>query len=271
MQKIFISSPTNPTIKELVRLKDRKGERAETSFLVEGCREIERALTMGFRLEDLFVCQQSLSSHSESLLQKVVGKRTVEVTKEAFAKVATREGSDGVIAVFADRCSTFNDILKRSGNRGPFVLAIENVEKPGNLGAILRTADGAGVDGVIMLGTTVDTWNPNVIRASLGGVFAVPVVSSRTEEFFDWCHQHKLETFAAVLSEKSRNLFGQRLRRPLAIILGSEATGLSEDIKTSASHHIMIPMHGVCDSLNVSVAAGILSYEAVRQDRGSPS
>lgn len=266
MRSILITSPTNPTIKELVRLKDRKGDRAARSFVVEGLREIERAIASGFSLEDLFYCPEELKTKGFAIVESARDSRLAEVSKEAFSKVATRDGSDGLIGVFGIRSATFNDILKKTNGRSPFILAVENVEKPGNLGAILRTADGAGVHGVIVLGHTVDPWNSNVIRSSLGGVFSVPVLNCESSDFFNWCQDNKIRTVAAALTERSRSLYETNLKGAIAVVLGSEAHGLTEDSVARCGESVVIPMNGTCDSLNVSVAAGIFVYEALRQN-----
>jgi TrmH family RNA methyltransferase len=262
---LVISSPTNQTIKELVRLKDRKGERAERSFVVEGRREIERAIKSGFVLEDLFYCPDVLDKRARDIVDRAGEARLAEVSAEAFAKVATREGADGLIAVFETRVRSFQDIERKAGQNHIFLVALEDIEKPGNLGAVLRTADGAGVHGVIALGQTVDIWNPNVIRSSLGGVFSVPVVNAKSSEFFDWCAQRQVRVVAAALTAHAESLFKKDLQGPLAIVLGSEADGLSQTSLSRADEVAIAPMSGLCDSLNISVAAGVFIYEAVRQ------
>ena len=260
-----IKSPTNQTIKELVRLKARKGEWSQRAFLVEGAREIERAISQGFILDKFFVCQDLAGSAGKSVLRKLAGFKAVTVAQDAFSKVATRDSSDGVLAVFMHRTFKFEDILKRTRADCPFIVAIESVEKPGNLGAILRSADGAGVHGVVILGQDIDIWNPNVIRASLGGIFSVPTVRLEPEDFFAQCKQLKIKTVAAALSNKSSSVFFENLKEPVSVIFGSEAHGLSDAIIDRCDSSIVIPMKGVCDSLNVSVAAGIVMYETLRQ------
>lgn len=269
MNKDVITSPTNQRIKDLVRLKDRKGEQAESAFLIEGMREIERALQCGFVLEQIYVCPKlsnKLPSADFTKVSESAGEET-EISEEAYNKVATREGGDGLLAVCKTKIFNLSDLTQHVSQKTPLIVAVEELEKPGNLGAILRSADAAKVDAVVVLGHSVDVWNRHVIRSSLGGVFSVPVISLSNQDFFEWCKQHKVTTFAAALDERSKSLFDANLDGPSSIILGREATGLSEFWFQNASHLVMIPMQGICDSLNVSVAAGICMFEAVRQRR----
>lgn len=265
MADAAITSPANQTIKELVRLKARKGEWSQRAFLVEGAREIDRALGQGFSLDKFFICRDLASSEGQSVLRQLPGLQVVTVAREAFSKVATRDSSDGVLAVFHKRTFRFEDILKRTQADKPFIVVVESVEKPGNLGAILRTADGAGVDGVVILDQDTDLWNPNVIRASLGGVFSVPTVHMERENFFALCRQLKIKTVAAALRDKCSPIFFENLNEPLAVVFGSEAHGLSDATLKHCDSSIVIPMKGICDSLNVSVAAAIIMYETLRQ------
>lgn len=259
-----ITSPTNPKIKDLVRLKDRKGERAESCFVVEGLREITRACHSGFDLVELYQCLTLLPELPKTLVMKsdIV---LAHISQEAFQKVAVRDGSDGVIAVFKTRVFDLESLNSVIAGKVPLVVAAEDVEKPGNLGAILRTADAAGVHAVIVLDKAVDPWNQHVIRASLGGVFSVPVIHTSSEVFYDWCIRGNITMIAAALGDRSMSIFKQNLKQPLAILLGSEARGLSPFWFEKATHLAKIPMYGVCDSLNVSVAAAVFIYEALRQ------
>jgi TrmH family RNA methyltransferase len=269
MTNTLIASPSNQIIKDLVKLKSRKGERSCRSFVVEGAREIERAVRQGFTLEELFVCPTLWGEQTKAMLGELFDVRTTKVSKEAFSKVATRESSDGLLAVFKHREFTLQDILNRAGQTAPFIVVLENVEKPGNLGAILRSADGAGVHGVVILGKNIDLWNPNVIRSSLGAVFSVPTLYCPDQDsFFEWCAKRKIKTIAAVLSEKSKPIYEEVLTGPMAVALGSEANGLSKTLISKIDRSVIIPMHGICDSLNVSVAAGIFMYEVQRQRLG---
>ena len=269
MVSSMISSPSNQLIKDLVKLKNRKGEWSSRCFFVEGAREVERAVNKGFILEEFLFCPALLGEKTSAMIKKLSDERSISLSKEAFSKVATRESSDGVLAVFAQRDFALHDILDRAGQSAPFIVVLENVEKPGNLGAILRSADALGVHGVVALGEKVDLWNPNVIRSSLGGVFSVPTVSCDNYDlFFDWCAKNNIKTVAALLSNRSENIYNEDLGGPIAVVLGSEAHGLSPKVISKIDRSVVIPMRGICDSLNVSVAAGIFMYEVQRQRVG---
>ncbi|MCX6124412.1 MAG: RNA methyltransferase [Proteobacteria bacterium] len=270
MSGLEISSPTNQTIKDLVRLKDRKGTWAEGSFLVEGDREIRRAIQCKFELEQIFVCRDLILNNAPPIGDFSQAKEFF-ISREAFAKVATRDSSDGVLAVFRTRTWTTDAILPKTSERPLLILAVEDIEKPGNLGAILRTADGAGIDAVVALGKTVDLWNPNVIRASLGGVFSVPTVFAENETFMHWCRKNNVRVVGAALHRESKSLYKTSLISAVAIVLGSEAHGLSNYWLKFSDDLAIVPMQGVCDSLNVSVAAALFAFEAVRQRNTSNS
>lgn len=266
MPSPMISSPSNQFIKDMVRLKNRKGDRSQRSFIVEGAREIARAGEKSFFLEELLVCSELLTDLSRSLVSKYSAKNVITVSTEAFSKVAVRDTSDGILGVFKQQEFSLQDVLGRAGQQSPFIVVLENVEKPGNLGAILRSADGSGVHGVVILGDKVDVWNPNVIRSSVGGVFSVPTIHfDDAEIFLTWCRQHRIKTVAAALNPNSKPIYEENFKEPLAIMFGSESHGLSSTLVSQVDKSVLIPMQGICDSLNVSVAAGIFMYEVQRQ------
>lgn len=262
----MITSPTNQKIKDLVRLKDRKGERAASEFVVEGLREIKRAQQCGFELIEIFSCAELLNEQMLDLDLSSVNAQN-EISRDAFQKVAVREGSDGLIAIFKTKLSNLAFLSKYLDGKRPLLVAVEDVEKPGNLGAILRTADAAGVHAVIVLDHAVDPWNQHVIRASLGGVFSVPVIAVTSKEFYEWTKEHSIAVVGAALAARSKSIYAKEieLNNSVAIVLGSEARGLSPFWLDHSTHLAKIPMTGICDSLNVSVAAAIFIYEAVRQ------
>lgn len=265
-QDLRISSAQNPKLKAAIAL-GRQRERNETGlFLIEGAREIERALTAGYEVKQAFYCSEVMSPEGYSLLgalrSKLMAPVFLEVGPEAFAKLAMREGSDGVAVVAKQKLHSLQNLHL---GVAPLLLALESVEKPGNLGALLRTADGAGVDAVVVLEPTVDIYNSNVIRASLGTVFKVPVVSSSGREFLEFCKRSRLTVFAAALTERAVDYTKADFRSGSVVLLGSEAHGLSSELIAGADHIIKIPMLGIADSLNVAAAGAVLLYEARRQ------
>jgi TrmH family RNA methyltransferase len=257
---ILIESPSNQLIKDLVRLKERKGAWADSSFLVEGLREAERAIDSGFEMEKIILCPNL----GAKMPAKAAAVDLAKVSIQAFAKIAMREKSDGVLGVFKKRSWTFKD-FDHQPQKPAFILALENIEKPGNLGAVLRTADCAGVDGVVVLGRSVDLWNPNVIRSSLGAVFKVPTVCTSNEEFYAWLTAKGVTPIGAAISTDAKSIFDIDFKESVAIVFGTEADGLSDFWRRSANVCGQIPMVGMCDSLNVSVSAAVFAFEVLRQ------
>lgn len=262
---LAISSLKNPRIKAVIDLSKSKGRRATGLFTVEGAREIDRALRSGYELKELFVCAKALSDAAVLLVQEAETQGDVEmfdVTPPVFAKMAMREGSDGIVAVMKQKTRKLQDL--KLGSK-PLLLAVQAIEKPGNLGALLRSADGAGVDGVVLLDETLDLYHAQVIRSSLGTAFSVPVVQATSDEFRTFCKTHGIKVHAAALSERAVAYHAVDYRSGAAILLGSEADGLTPDWLDKADTVVMIPMKGIADSLNVSTAGAVLLYEALRQ------
>lgn len=260
----MITSVQNQKIKNLVRLREKSSERRETGlFLVEGAREIERALQNGFVPVETYAVENDLSPLGRKVFLELKrsGSLIMPITTEVFGKLAMREDSDGLIVV----CQQQNHTLASLKPHKPhLMIVLEAVEKPGNLGAILRSADGAGVTSVVVLEQKVDVYNPNAIRASVGAIFSVPVVVCDAQDFWDYCRQERIATYAAT-PHASPWYFECDFREASAVLMGSEAHGLSKDALQQSQYQIKIPMQGTGDSLNVSVAAGILAYEACRQ------
>lgn len=188
-------------------------------------------------------------------------RQILDIGVAAFEKIAMREGRDGVIATVKTRTWAWSNLKKNP----TLILAAQNVEKPGNLGALLRTAEAAGVDALVTLDAKVDVWNPNAVRASLGCVFRVPVINQDSAGFAAECRKRGIKTVAAALTDKSQPHHQIDMRGPVAIVMGSEAWGLTPWWLENADATAMIPMHGQVDSMNVSVAAGIMIFEALRQ------
>ena len=258
-----ITSLTNPRVKAAVRLRDRREREATGLTIVDGAREILRALDSGVRVETAFLAPDLVRSADALTVADRIGRRetTIEVSPAVLAKVAFGDRSDGIVAVVGTPNPGLADLAPA---REPLLVVVEGVEKPGNLGAILRSADGAGADAVIVADPLTDAFNPNAIRASLGTIFAVPIVTARSSETRAWLADHAIRPVATIV-EASIPYTDADLRGPLALVLGSEADGLSATWRTPDVTAVSIPMAGIADSLNVSVAAAVVLFEAVRQ------
>lgn len=256
-----ISSPSNPKLKRLAALREKSRVRKEEGvFVVEGRRELERCAGAGFEVEAVFVCPEIFTGELPS------GPKVFSLTKDLYAKVAYREGTEGILAEVKSRTLHLSDLKSAPGNSkdAPLLVVLESVEKPGNLGAVLRSADAAGADAVIVCDPLTDLYNPNLIRASVGAVFTVPVVCCTSEEAIGWLRDNGIQILTAQLQDSSL-YYDRDMTLPTAIVMGTESTGLTDIWRQAADAHIRIPMMGVEDSLNVSVSAAILLYEAVRQ------
>jgi TrmH family RNA methyltransferase len=258
-----ITSLTNPRVKAAVRLRDRR-EREDTGLtIVDGAREILRALDAGVRLESAFIAPDLVRSADAIAVADRLGRRerTVEVSPTVLTKIAFGDRSDGVVAIVEAPRLQLEDLDLPAD---ALLVVVEAVEKPGNLGAILRSADAAGAAAVIAADPRTDLFNPNAIRASLGTIFALPVVAAGTGATRAWLTAHGVRPTAAIVDAAAPYTQAD-LTGPVAIVLGSEAEGLSDAWRDERLVAVSIPMAGVADSLNVSVAAAVLLYEAVRQ------
>ncbi len=268
----LITSASNPKIKKLLALQQKSSERRESAlFVVEGRRELEHCLNAGYKLDSVFVCKDIFheTASARSVLTRYAAEATndfriFEVSKEVYAKIAVREGTEGIIAEVKAKKHELGD-LELGDNC--VVLVIEGVEKPGNIGAMLRTCDAAGVDALIICDPRCDIYNPNLIRASIGAAFTVPVAVCPSEEAISFLKSRNIRILTAQLQDSSL-YYDCDMKRSTAIVMGTEADGLSDEWREAADAHIRIPMLGRLDSLNVSVSAAILLYESVRQKHG---
>jgi len=253
MEENVITSVQNARIKHVVALQQKSSLRREEGlFVVEGQREIEHCIACGYEIEELFVLNTiSYTGHSPAIL----------VSPQVYEKMAYRESTEGIIAVAKTKQHRLKDLSLKDN---PLIVVLERVEKPGNLGAILRSAEAAGVDAVIVCDPLTDLYNPNLIRASIGGVFNVPVAVCTSEECIAFLKQRHITILTAQLQD-SYEYYDYDMRPATAIVMGTESTGLTQQWREAADAHIRIPMLGRLDSLNVSVSAAILMYEAVRQ------
>ena len=275
-----ITSAQNPKIKNLLLLQEKSKARKEQGlFVVEGRRELEHCLEAGYTVRTIFYCPEIVGptefvenyfSQGFAKNQFPTNSRTsgvesapiiIEIPEQLYRKVAYRESTEGIIAEVEYKSLSLRD-LKLPEN--PLVMVLESVEKPGNLGAVLRSADAAGVDAVIFCDPLTDLYNPNLIRASIGAVFTVPTVAASSEETIAFLQERGIQILTAQLQDSSL-YYDIDMRRGTALVMGTEATGLTDLWRQAASAHIRIPMLGRLDSLNVSVSAAILLFEAVRQ------
>jgi RNA methyltransferase, TrmH family len=261
-----LTSPSNPRVKELAALRRRRARDGGAVTLVEGHAELVMALDAGVRPRTLFWCPALVGADQLGTVERVAGRgaEVVRLGREAFAKAAYRQSPDGWLAVVP---AVPSDLGRLTLDARPLLLVCEGVEKPGNLGAILRTADAAGATAVIAAGPVTDWGNPNLVRASKGTVFSVPVASAGSSEVLDWLADREVPVVAAT-PEAETLLVDADLTGPVAIAVGSEKDGLSGPWLERAATRVRIPMLGRADSLNVATAAAVLVYEAVRQRMG---
>jgi TrmH family RNA methyltransferase len=257
-----IASIQNPFIKQLIQLKDKSRERKKTGlFLIEGQRELLLAIKGGYKITTLLYVPELIS---ENEIKKLVLSSTevIEISKDVFQKLAHRDTTEGIIAVAKCKKHGIETIILKNTN--PLILVAEAPEKPGNIGALLRTADAANIDTVIIANPKSDLYNPNIIRSSVGCVFTNQIITGTTEEVLNFLKTKNINIYCAAL-QASVNYDTQDFTKPTAIVVGAEASGLSSDWLKNATQNIIIPMQGQIDSMNVSVAAGILIFEAKRQ------
>ena len=283
MRTEIITSAQNPKIKNLLLLQEKsKARREQGLFVVEGRRELEHCLEAGFQVRTLFICpdlagDEALSgafarigsrraaeeraSSPANTLSPVKEPLVIEIPENLYRKVAYRESTEGIIAEVECKERRLEDLEL---SEHPLVMVLESVEKPGNLGAVLRSADAARADAVIVCDPLTDLYNPNLIRASLGGIFTVPTVAASSEETIAWLKARGIRILTAQLQDSSW-YYDIDMTVGTALVMGTESTGLTDIWRRAADAHIRIPMLGRLDSLNVSVSAAILLFEAVRQ------
>lgn len=263
MKTEAITSAQNPKVKELLALQEKSRMRREKGvFVVEGRRELGHCISAGFRVRTFFVCRDIISDRDlNELLRPAHEPNIIELPAWLYDKVAYRGRTEGVIAEVEWKDRTLDSLVIPDN---PLVMVLESVEKPGNLGAVLRSADAAGADAVIICDPLTDLYNPNLIRASIGAVFSRQVAAASSEEAIRWLKGKKIQILTAQLQD-SRYYYDTDMTRGTAIVMGTEATGLTDIWRENADARIKIPMLGQLDSLNVSVSAAILLYEAVRQ------
>lgn len=258
----MITSLQNPKVKEVVKLRDRQTREESGLFLIEGYRELKRALDAGRKIETLFYCPEFfLGSNEDALKEQCKAALHLECSREVFAKVSYRDRPDGLLAVAPQVHLKLADLRLK---KNPFIVVAESIEKPGNLGTILRSCDAAGVDAVIVCDPTTDIHNPNVVRSSVGTLFTLPVLEAGSEETLAFLKERKIAIVAAT-PHAQMTFTEADFKVPLAIVVGTEQYGLTENWMKRADRAVRIPMFGVADSLNVASATTLLLYEVVRQ------
>jgi len=261
-----ITSSQNPFIKTLILLKEKSRNRRKAGlFVFEGLRELGLALESGYIIDTLLFQEDLISLNSlETLLSKQSNSTSlIKISEAVYHKLAYRDTTEGIIAVAKQKSHSLKDLKFKSKN--PLILVAEALEKPGNIGALLRTADAANIDAVIIASPKTDIYNPNCIRSSVGCVFTNQVAVDATENVIDFLKENSFNIYCATLSNESKQYHLQDFTKNIALVVGTEATGLSDDWINAATQNIIIPMQGKIDSMNVSVAASILIFEAKRQ------
>jgi TrmH family RNA methyltransferase len=256
-----ITSIQNPFIKSLVLLQEKAKARKQTgTFLIEGLREISLAIKGGYEIETVLFLPELVS---ENEINKLVNSpiQMIEINKEVYQKLAYRDTTEGVLAIAKTKSMQLSD-LKLSAN--PLILVAEAPEKPGNIGALLRTADAANLDAVLIANPKSDLYNPNIVRSSVGCLFTNQIATGTTAEIIAFLKEKKIDFYCATL-QNSTSYHTQNFTTPTALVVGTEATGLTQEWRDAATQNIIIPMQGEIDSMNVSVAAAILIFEAKRQ------
>ncbi|WP_299677677.1 RNA methyltransferase [uncultured Tenacibaculum sp.] len=257
-----ISSLQNPFIKNLFKLQEKSRERKKQGlFIVEGQREITLAINGGYTIENILIAKD-IFQEKEQLEENLNTIPTIEISKEIYQKLAYRNSTEGIIAVVKTKNTTFKDLKLPSEN--PVVLVMEGIEKPGNVGAMLRTADAANVDAVFLADPKSDLYNPNIIRSSVGCVFTNTIITDSSENIINYLKEQKINIYSATL-QNSNAYHVEDYTKPTAIVVGTEATGLTQVWREQATQNINIPMQGEIDSMNVSVACAILIFETKRQ------
>ena len=262
-----ITSAQNPKIKETVALMEKSKERrAQKLFVVEGIREVTACIRNGYTIKSIFFNSQIVTPEQISSFLPADSSipQLFSLTPNAYSKIAYRENTEGLVAVVEEKRLALKDVKFGKQWKQPLVLVVESVEKPGNLGALLRTADACGIDAVLICDPLTDLYNPNLIRSSLGGIFTSQVVACSNEEALEWLRNNKINIFTAQLQD-SEWYYNTNMAAPTAIVMGTESTGLTDFWREASNAKIKIPMLGELDSLNVSVSAAVLCYEAVRQ------
>ena len=261
----FIDSPKNPQVREITLIKEKsRWRRKSGQFVVEGRREVEMALKGGFILTQIFFFADIINENEILDLLNTYNSsaEVIEVSKEVYKRIAYREKTEGIVALGQSKKHLLEELEFR--NKNPLILIAESIEKPGNVGALLRTADAASLDAVIIANPLTDLYNPNILRSSLGCLFTVPIAQANNQAVMDFLRTNQITSFCAELTA-DKSYCEMDYESASAIVVGPESSGLSKDWLEFADHCVIIPMQGEIDSMNVSVSAAIIIFEALRQ------
>ena len=263
MRRETVTSAQNAKFKNLLLLQEKsKARREQGLFVVEGRRELQHCLEGGYEVKTLFICPEIAGQAGIDISDTRLDRASqIEIPLALYRKAAYRESTEGIIAEVAYKSLTLEDLQLPEN---PLVVVLESVEKPGNLGAVLRSADAAGAHAVLVCDPLTDLYNPNLIRASIGAVFTVPTVAVSSARAISWLKERGIKILTAQLQDSSL-YYDTPMQGGVALVMGTESTGLTQIWREAADAHIRIPMLGRLDSLNVSVSTAILLYEAVRQ------
>lgn len=262
----YIESLQNPLIKQIKNLQQKSRERRHSElFIIEGMRELQIAMQAGYNIKSLLYCKELTSDEAITALFKKLDQQVerIELGKQVYEKLAYRRSTEGVLAIVHAKQHNLIDFKKKISNT-PLLLIAEAPEKPGNIGALLRTADAANLDGVIIANPKTDLYNPNTIRSSVGCAFSMPIAMGSTSEIIRFLQENNIAIYSAILQD-SKRYTAMDYTQSTAIVVGTEDLGLSQEWRNASKQNIRIPMQGKIDSMNVSVAAGILIFEAKRQ------
>lgn len=260
----LITSSHNAKIKEILLLQEKHSAREkEKRFVVEGLREVVECVNNGFKIISVFYCPSIIDEHLLAPIISYTEKSIFfEITDSLYNRIAYRGSTEGIIALVESKTISIESLELTKDE--PFIIVAEGIEKPGNIGAILRTADACGADAILLCDCMTDLYNPNLIRASLGGVFSQKIVCCSSKSAIKWLKEKKIAIYTAQLQDSSL-YYDVDMKRACAIVVGNEANGLTQQWRDASDKKILIPMMGRLDSLNVSVSTAILSYEALRQ------
>ena len=256
-----ITSIQNPYIKSLVKLHEKaKARKQSGTFLIEGQREIELAIKGNYEIETILFCPE-LFIQSKNPNIELSNYQKIEISRDVYQKLAYRDTTEGILAIAKIKNLSLSDLQLPEN---PLILVLESIEKPGNIGAMLRTADAVNIDAVILANPKTDLYNPNIVRSSVGCLFTNQIATGTTEEIIAFLKAKNINFYSATL-QNSNEYHKVDYSTPTALVVGTEATGLTQLWRDESTQNIIIPMQGAIDSMNVSVAAAILLFEAKRQ------